>query len=274
MWKVEDLSSIAAIFYTSLFSISRRMASAFRTSNPTWIRLPTNEQERAEFSREEIEKRFISAVLASRLAVGRGNPFQRVACEVSRNDATSAVPAQSVDWVVTSPPYCTRIDYAAGTRIELALIAPLINVDADELRRRMIGTTVVPKQSPRPREEWGTKCTQFLEAVYNHTSKASKGYYYLTNVDYFDKMFRSLTKLASALKPKGMAVLVVQDSYYKDVHNDLPSIITDMSEACDLRFKKRADFVSLTCMSRINSRAAAHRLRAGSTESVLVFSKE
>jgi hypothetical protein len=272
-WKVEELSSIAASFYTSLFSVSRRMASAFRTANPTWMRLPKNKQERAEVCREEIEARFIEAVGRSRIAAGRGNPFQRVACEVSTNDATSAAPSQAVDCVLTSPPYCTRIDYTAGTRIEHALVAPLVTVNADELRRRMIGTTMVPKQPIPPRDEWGKKCKRFLDAVYDHPSKASKGYYHVTHLDYFDKMFRAITKLSSVLKSKGKAILVVQDSYYKDVHNDLPAIITEMADACDLHLDGRADFLSLTCMSRVNSRAAAHDTRKGSTESVLVFVK-
>ena len=132
---------------------------------------------------------------------------------------------------------------------------------------------MVPQGPIRQRDEWGIKCTQFLNAVYDHPSKASKGYYHITHLDYFDKMFRSITKLSSALKSKGKAILVVQDSYYKDVHNDLPAIITEMADACDLHMHKRADFSSLSCMSRVNSRAVAHATRTGSTESVLVFVK-
>jgi DNA methylase len=273
LWKIEELSSIAANFYTSLFSISRRMASAFRTANPTWMRAPKNRGERPEFSREEIEERFVGAVAASRLAVGRRDPFQRVACEVTMNDATLATPAQAVDCVLTSPPYCTRIDYTAGTRIELALIAPLVSIDTDELRRGMIGTTMVPKESIQPRDDWGNKCNRFLDAVHNHPSKASKGYYHVTHLDYFDKMFRSIVNLSSALKAEGNAILVVQDSYYKDVHNDLPAIIEEMAATCNLHLQKRADFHSTNCMSRVNSRAAAYSTREGSTESVLIFAK-
>ena len=34
------------------------------------------------------------------------------------------IAADSVDFVLTSPPYCTRIDSTAATRIELAVLAP------------------------------------------------------------------------------------------------------------------------------------------------------
>jgi hypothetical protein len=275
-WKLEDMSSIAATLYTALFSISRRMATAFRTANPTWMRFPKNTAERAEFGTEDIESRFSVAVAAiSNLAATRdAEPFQRVACQVSMADATTVVPTQIVDFVLTSPPYCTRIDYTAGTRVELALIAPLINIDADELRRRMIGTTMVPAGPIELRPEWGTKCTQFLQAVHNHPAKASKGYYYLTHLDYFDKMFRSISNLSSALRSNGKAILIVQDSYYKELHNDLPAVVREMAAAHHLQFEGRANFASVTCMSRINSRAIAHSTRTGSTESVLCFVKQ
>jgi hypothetical protein len=193
---------------------------------------------------------------------------------VGINDATLAVPMRVVDCVLTSPPYCTRIDYTAGTRIELALIAPLIKVDADELRRGMIGTTMVPNRSIEARAEWGATCTQFLQEVHDHPSKASKGYYHATHLDYFDKMFKSITNLSSALRHEGMAILIVQDSFYKDLHNDLPTIVTEMAEGRRLRIQRRADFASISCMSRVNSRAVAHGTRTGSTESVLFFVKQ
>lgn len=273
-WKIEELSSTAATFYTALFSISRKMASPFRTANPTWMRLP-NEQERAQISRDEIENRFTSATIAiDKIATSRAEPFQRVACQVNMSDATLSVPNHTVDCVLTSPPYCTRIDYTAGTRIELAIISTLIKVDTAELRRGMIGTTMVPKRTVEARTEWGKTCTQFLHAVHDHPSKASKGYYHVTHLDYFDKMFRSIERLSSALRREGKAILIVQDSYYKDLHNDLQTIITEMAEACGLHIQRRADFASTNCMSRINSRAAAHGKRKGSTESVLLFAKQ
>ena len=215
--KIEEMSSIAATFYTALFSIGRRMAAAFRTSNPTWMRLPKNAAERVAFSAEDIENEFRSAIGAiSKLSSGTAEePFQRVACHVTTADATTAIPARPVDCVLTSPPYCTRIDYTAGTRIEFAVISPLIKIDADDLRRRMIGTTMVPTNPVEPRKEWGPKCNSFLETVRNHPSKASKGYYYATHADYFDKIFRSITSLSSALRQGGTAILVAQDSFIR-----------------------------------------------------------
>ena len=159
-------------------------------------------------------------------------PNEHGASEVRLTDTTRAVlPRESVDLILTSPPYCTRIDYTAATRIELAVLSPLAQAAPEELGRQMIGSTRVPMDEIEVSPTWGPRCRDFLEALRKHPSKASSGYYHRTHLDYFDKMARSLANLTQTLKPGGGAILVVQDSYYKKIHNDLPSIITEMGEA-------------------------------------------
>jgi len=76
-------------------------------------------------------------------------------------DATKdAMPTASVDLILTSPPYCTRIDYSAATRIELALLHPLLNLKMEDLGRRMIGSTRVPDHDIAVSETWGDTCAR------------------------------------------------------------------------------------------------------------------
>jgi hypothetical protein len=178
-----------------------------------------------------------------------------------------------VDCILTSPPYCTRIDYTAATRIELAVIDSLLKIDTVELNRSMIGTTKVPSRNVERQQEWGDKCLRFLEAVERHPSKASGGYYLRTHLDYFDKMHRSVVNMSGALRENGYAILILQDSYYKDVHNDVPGIISQMAGSHGLDLKRREDFRSPNCMSRINPRAPSRATRTGAVESVLIFQK-
>ncbi len=273
---VDKFSSLAAAFYMALFSVTRKMASTFRTSNPTWIRLPKDKTERIRVSKKEIHLAFIETIEAIRvhLAYRQVDLFQRMSCQIKTADATTTVPDQLVDCVLTSPPYCTRIDYTAATRVELAIIQPVAGVDAETLRSKMIGTTKVPTEKVPLGAEWGAACLAFLSAVREHPSKASSGYYYFTHVDYYDKMYRSIRNVAKALREKGSAILIVQDSFYKDLHNDLPSIVIEMAASQKLELQRRSDFISRQCMSRINSRAVAYGTRTGSTESVLCFTKQ
>src|SRR5204862_4487117 len=97
--------------------------------------------------------------------------------------STKALEDESVDLALTSPPYCTRIDYTAATRIELAVLAPSMQADPEDLSRRMIGSTRVPRQEIEISPAWGPRCHDFLEALRRHRSKASSGYYYRIHLD-------------------------------------------------------------------------------------------
>lgn len=173
---------------------------------------------------------------------------------------------------LTSPPYCTRIDYTAATRIELAVLSPLLKTAERALGRQMIGSTQVPSTEIEVDEAWGETCLTFLVALRAHPSKASGSYYYRTHLDYFDKISRSMKRLASGLKPCGRAVLVVQDSYYKDIHNDLPKIIAEIGAHHGLTLGESKAF-RLGSMSDINPGRQSYMRPSGATEAVLCFTK-
>lgn len=215
---LDRLSGIAATFYVALFSVCRELAVRFQASNPTWIRRPSDDETRAWASRPAIVERFtenlreMAAALAARSKQGDLLLPEQGSWDIRLSDTTSMqIAPGSVDLILTSPPYCTRIDYTAATRIELAVLAPLLDVSWEELGRRMIGSTRVPQHDIEPDDTWGPTCQTFLRSLYRHPSKASKGYYYKTHLDYFEKMGRSLTFLADAMKKSGGAILVVQE---------------------------------------------------------------
>ena len=186
---------------------------------------------------------------------------------------TTALDAASVDLVLTSPPYCTRIDYSAATRIELAVLHSLVCLQMEDLGRRMIGSTRVPDHAIAVENSWGDTCGRFLAALKVHPSKASGGYYYKTHLDYFEKMSRSLANVSTSLKPGGAAILVVQDSYYKDIHNDLPTITAEMATAKGLKLRRRVDFHLTRSMAGINPHTRTYKRAAGAIEAVLCFEK-
>jgi len=136
----------------------------------------------------------------------------------------------------------------------------------------MIGTTQVPKDPIDVDPAWGKTCSRFLAALKDHPSKASSGYYYRTHLDYFDKMSRSMERMADALKPGGHAFLVVQDSHYKNLHNDLPTIVCELGASHGLKLKRRDNF-HLRSMSDINPGRLTYVRPSGATESVLCFKK-
>jgi hypothetical protein len=274
---LDRISGLAATFYVALFSVCRKLTSRFLASNPTWLRRPKAHEPKVDVPREVIEESLFANLrgMAQALANRRGHPSGEQGMGDLRMVDTTRVELQpnSVDLIITSPPYCTRIDYTAATRIELAVMAPLSLTAPEDLSRKMIGTTRVPLHEIAISPTWGQQCSRFLEALRKHPSKASSGYYYKTHLDYFDKIARSMTILARASKTGGGAIFVVQDSYYKEIHNDLPSVITEIAEAHGLRSERRDDFRINRSMSGINPHTRLYKRPSGSVEAVLYFTK-
>lgn len=179
----------------------------------------------------------------------------------------------SVHLVVTSPPYCTRIDYAVTTSVELATLGVHSNNALREVRDKMIGTTTIRAAQPTARESWGPTCLRLLEAIRDHGSYASASYYLKTHQQYFHDIDLSLAELNRCLVSGGEAVIVVQDSYYKDVRNDVPAIVSEMCAEVGWSLVKRVDFPVTRNLVGINGRAKKYLEERSAVEAVLHFRK-
>jgi len=270
------ISDLAAFYYVALFRTVRSLLTTFFTSNPTWTKKPKNEAQLLEVPAESIAEAFKQEVLG--MVATLREVVSEIACvhgEIQLGVASSeALPLinHAVDFILTSPPYCTRIDYAVATMPELAILGYSLEGDFEELRRRLIGTSTVPKASPTVESVWGDTCCKFLFRLQSHESKASKTYYYKNHLQYFEAMFKSMAELRRILKPGGTCVMVVQDSYYKEIHNDLPQILIEMGNANSLHLTRREDFGHNKNMAKINPRAKNYRQTFRAMESVLCFS--
>jgi hypothetical protein len=140
------------------------------------------------------------------------------------------------------------------------------------LRRTMIGTPAIAASSGEPLDVWGPTCSKFLDAVRTHTSRASSTYYFKTHLQYFASIYNSLAELRRILTPTAPCVLVVQDSFYKDIHNDLPRIFVEMADSIGWSLRHRWDFPIDRTMAAVNHRHHKYRTDVSAVESVLWFS--
>lgn len=277
--RLDQISGTTATLYVALFSACRRFVRRFMSSNPTWLRRPRVGEAKVLANDREVGRIFKENAIAmanalAGLAEQRDFPPDNATAEVSVADSASlSLQPQSIDFILTSPPYCTRIDYTAATRIELAIISPLLSLSACELGKKLIGSIQVPGRKLEPMADWGPTCLQFLERLRSHPSKASAGYYYKTHLDYFDKMAKSLANLAVGLRPGGAAILVVQDSHYKQIHNDLPTIVSELAASKGLLMIRRDDFRLTRSMAGIHPHSRTYGRPAGAVEAVLCFHK-
>jgi hypothetical protein len=271
------ITPIAAFFYVALFRTFRRVLAQFFGTNPVWTKLriatptrsrPTSRQVVAAFNREVL--RMIASEAIGRPTLRSLSPKITVTL-----GSSTQIPVgdETVGLVFGSPPYCTRVDYAVATLPELSLLG--LNREAfDQLRRSLLGTTTVPREMPSREPEWGGTCTQFLESVARHSSKASATYYLKSYLVYFQQLAKSMNEIERVMRHGAKAVLVVQDSYYKELHTDLAQIVVEMATCCGVSLESRRDFGVTRTIAVTNPATKKYRdVRHMAMESVLVFSK-
>jgi hypothetical protein len=135
----------------------------------------------------------------------------------------------------------------------------------------MIGTSTVRDRLPEEDPRWGPACHRFLDEVRNHHSKASRTYYLGTHLQYFHDIFPSLSELDLVLCQTGDCIIVVQDSYYKDIHNDLSTIIVEMASSIRWGLIGQQNFPVRLNIAWKNSRSHRYRPPHEAVESVLWF---
>lgn len=269
------LPPLAAFMLLALIRAGREWASVAKGSNPTWNK-PADGRKKLT---RTLGKRWIEKLneMAADLQGSIGTSVKRTwAGRISLGDARKLpVEDARVDVVVTSPPYCTRIDYVVSNSYELAALG--IGSESPEflaLRRASMGTPLARRgEVPDAHSHWPPSVKSLLGSIRTHKSKASSSYYYKTYHQYFADAEASLKELSRVLKPSGIAVLVVQTSYYKEICVDLPSLYVDMAEAVGLRGEIAGQKPVHRAMAQINPHALHHRKVSQYREAVVVMEK-
>jgi DNA modification methylase len=272
-----DMSSVASFFYVALFRTVRSLLGRFKASNPTWVTRPATLKSRIRPCAAEISRIFrqqVSIMSADIIAEPRQSHLANVECTVGVSSSENLpIRANSVDLVLSSPPYCTRIDYGVATSPELAVLGLRMDTQLRELRGKLIGTPTIQDSPPLPDSNWGPACSAFLKQVAQHPSKAAKSYYYKTYAQYFGGITRSLSEIARCVKPNGNCIIVIQDSYFKGIRADLATIFSEIAFAKRLVLSRRVDFPLSRTFAYINTKSRTYRSSTDSVESVLCYTK-
>jgi SAM-dependent methyltransferase len=273
---LSEVSALASFFYLALFRTLRTLLSVFIGSNPTWLRQPDEGTPLIDVEERQIVHHFRNHLLsmkATLLAEFARSFSVEPAPRIDVADST-ALPVTSggFDLIVSSPPYCTRIDYAIKTRAELAILG-IDQKSFRSLRDEMLGTPTIADTPTRSSVEWGQSCAQLLKCISQHRAKASKSYYWKTYAQYFRGLFQSIREISRALRPSGLCFLVVQDSYYKDLWVDLATITNEMAAAVNLRLVHRANFTTRRTMIGLNTSSRIYNNTHAHTESVLLWER-
>ncbi|MCQ8190623.1 hypothetical protein [Streptomyces rugosispiralis] len=252
------------------FRAVRSLTKHFEGSNPTWVKRASENEERLCFTHSEIDEAFFSeqVFLASRLS-----SVPRTSASVSLLTADSAalpLATNSIDIIVTSPPYLTRIDYAVAYARELAVLG--IDVFSEKtLRKALMGTTLTRQASMTP-SLLGPMAEALLSDISQHASKASSSYYMKQAKQYLNDLNSGLRESARVSKPGAEMHLVVQDSYYKDVLVPLAEICIEEAKRYGWELQEHEMFPVKRLLTTLNTSARAYK-KGDVSESVITFTR-
>lgn len=273
--KIDKVDAVQSIIYLALFQIVRKHLTKFIPSNPTWIKTRVNEKDKISISSEVIKDLLISSLKEKFILTDESNDLLSSPRATLIHATATKLPLEktSIDVIITSPPYCTRLDYGIATFPELAVFLGDDPEKVDSIRRSLTGRTTIDKRTPFHNIDIGNSGNIFLELVKTHESTSSLNYYYKNYCQYFSEISSTIKEISRVLRRGGVFGCVVQDSFYKDIYCDLSQIIIDMACYFDLNLISRQDLLSKNNMANINKYSKKYRKKIVATESILLFKK-
>ncbi|MBL8277553.1 MAG: hypothetical protein JNL93_12700 [Pelomonas sp.] len=270
-----ELAALSGAAFIVLSEVLREALRPLRGTNPSWFSRPRHKEQLVQLDRAELHSLLLRAVAgleASSKSAPNARPdhFQwpdlRV-CDSRQNLANLG----KFNLAITSPPYCTRIDYAVATIPEQLALGELDEIGFLALRREIMGSVVTEKHSSGPPEVSPTSLLgRTLTAIQNHPTKAAGTYYSRYFSKYFDDLLRSISQLTSVIE-NGHIAVVVQSSYFKDVKIDLSGIVTEAMLAKGLTLSSSRAHFAKSSIAWSNPKFKLYRSSNVDTEDVLVF---
>jgi DNA modification methylase len=224
----EKKEPLFALFEAALYRFVRELAGIRRASNPTWLKSSEKRRTTSEANFYQEYRNIVSNMLDDLENTDRSGVNSSFSAPIIIEGDSRSLPikTETIDAIVTSPPYLTRIDYAMSTSPELLLIGG--GAYLRRMREISIGAPVIVEKNFTSKKEWGFKCLALLKQVGAHASKASRSYYLPFMHRYFDDIYKSNLELSRVLKKKGKMFVVVQSSYFKEIEIPLGEIFLEM----------------------------------------------
>lgn len=262
------ISPASAFLVAALAAVGRELAGKRPSSNPTWVRPGAQRGVRAA----TLTTRFLQKVSAGTPLLS-STPRKRLSSVSIGDSRHLRFGADTVDAVLTSPPYCTRIDYAVKTGFELALLGTEREA-VDTLRRDLMGTTALrTRRGAVIPETWATEVRTLLAGVRSHPTHRSSQYYFPNLLQYFADAHASLGEINRVLKPGARALLVLQTSYYKEIEISLPELFVAMGRIAGLHGEVVVEVPLGRVMTTINTSSNRYRKRTRYREAVVLLQK-
>jgi len=150
-------------------------------------------------------------------------------------NASNYIKKNSIDFIITSPPYPNDLEYTRQTRLEMYLLDFVENMnDVQQIKRKMVkgSTKLIFKESNSAEHAMKFKEVRLVaEKIYEQTKDKNWGFDYPRMVrEYFGDMYLCLKEYLPLMKKGASFLLVVGDQTIKGVYIPVCDILIEMGE--------------------------------------------
>jgi hypothetical protein len=245
-----------------VFRAVRELSKSLEGSNPTWVPARPTREARIDLAVSLVDQAVCKAIGELEALLTEAPGITVPGLIVQGCAAQLPLRSGSVDAIVTSPPYLTRIDYAVTYARELAVLGHDVFGDR-RLRESLTGTTLIRSRQAAPSFN-GVTGREILARIHAHPAKDSAGYYSRQASQYFVDLLGAIKELSRVAGADATCMLVVQDSYYKDIHLPLAKILAEEFRATGWSQESEAAFPVRRLLTSLN--AGAKRYAKGAVE--------
>ena len=182
--------------------------------------------------------------------------------------------SQTISRFITSPPYLNRLDYINPTLPELHGLGLCHDEVIEDLRRQMMGTTKMRPLASSDMKLPSAAIAALLSAIATHPTKASGTYYLRFFQQYFADLFGFLKWMNSCSTADCKGILVIQDSYYKEIKLPIVQIVTELALAVGFYVSIVHEEARNRHMGSISPHQRSHAPSKLLTEYTLLFQRQ
>jgi len=150
-------------------------------------------------------------------------------------NASKYIEKETIDFIITSPPYPNDLEYTRQTRLELYLLDFVKEMnDVQQIKRKMVkgSTKLIFKESNSEKFITKFKDVQIVsDKIYEQTKDKNWGFDYPRMVrEYFGDMYLCMKEFYELLKPNANFLQVVGDQTIKGVYIPVCDILIQMAQ--------------------------------------------
>lgn len=150
-------------------------------------------------------------------------------------NAANYINPNTIDFIVTSPPYPNDLEYTRQTRLELYLLDFVKSMDeVQQIKRKMVkgSTKLIFKESNSEKFAMKFEDVKIVsELIYEQTKEKNWGFDYPRMVrEYFGDMYLCMKEFFDLMKDNANFLLVVGDQTIKGVYIPVCDILIKMAQ--------------------------------------------